>query len=443
MQRWRWVTVGMLATLVVAATTAAAGAQTGERPRATEVGITAREFHIAVVADVESALAPNLFRGSVDGVLGVAKYLNANGGLAGRKVVVDFYDSQLNPDITRDALISGCQNDAVMVGTSAIFLASVGEMRNCRDATGAAIGIPDIPFVTATVLHQCSDESFPVVPPVLICSTKDQHPQTYQSGIGRAFYFQQQHGKHLHGIYIFTNGSKATRDDLFAGLGALRDAGIKSDGDFDLAANAPQSQFTDVVRTMKKRHSNYAQCTLPYTCMVALRKEATLQGLTGVTVWDCTVQCYDARFLASGGSDVEGNYVSVPFLPFYNKADQRAVPMLANFVKYTGPGKLNSYAAYAWAAGIALRDAVKRAVAAHGVNGVTRKTIFEQLDQIHKFSADGFFAPFDLAGRRITTCGVIMQVRHGEFVRVVPTKPGTYACTKGALDLRKLDLLGS
>jgi hypothetical protein len=34
-------------------------------------------------------------------------------------------------------------------------------------------------------------------------------------------------------------------------------------------------------------------------------------------------------------------------------------------------------------------------------------------------------------------------VRHGEFVRVVPTKPGTYACTKGALDLRKLDLLGS
>ena len=85
--------------------------------------------------------------------------------------------------------------------------------------------------------------------------------------------------------------------------------------------------------------------------------------------------------------------MSVPFLPFYNKADQRAVPMLANFVKYTGPGKLNSYAAYAWAAGIALRDAVKRAVAAHGVNGVTRKTIFEQLDQIHKFSADGSACP--------------------------------------------------
>ena len=182
-------TVGLVATLVVAAAAVAAGAQTGEKRRATEVGITAKEFHIVVVADVESAPAPNLFRGSVDGVLGVAKYLNANGGIAGRKVVVDFYDSELNPNITRDALISVCQNDAVMVGTSAIFLGSVDEMRNCRDATGAAIGIPDIPFVTATVLHQCSDESFPIVPPVLICSTKDQRPQTYQSGIGRAVRF--------------------------------------------------------------------------------------------------------------------------------------------------------------------------------------------------------------------------------------------------------------
>ena len=71
--------------------------------------------------------------------------------------------------------------------------------------------------------------------------------------------------------------------------------------------------------------------------------------------------------------------------------------------------------------GIALRDAVTSAVAAHGVNGVTRTSIFEQLDQIHNFSADSFFAPFDLAGRRITTCGVIMQVRHGAFVRVRPT----------------------
>ena len=77
---------------------------------------------------------------------------------------------------------------------------------------------------------------------------------------------------------------------------------------------------------------------------------------------DCAGQCYDARFLAAGGADVGGNYVSIPFLPFYDAADRKAVPMLAQFVKYTGKSDLSSGAAYAWAAGIALRDAVNAAV---------------------------------------------------------------------------------
>ena len=232
-----------------------------------------------------------------------------------------------------------------MVGTSAVFLASVDEMRGCKDATGATTGIPDIPFLAATVAQQCSDQSFPIVPPVLICSTKDQHPQTYQAGVGRAFYFQQQYGKDLHGVYIFDNGSKASRDNLFASLGALRDTGIKSDDDFDLAANATQSQFTQIVQTMRARArtTRSARCRTRARCV---RKEAALQGLTGVKVWDCTVQCYDKQFLAAGGSDVDGEYVSIPFLPFYNKADQKAVPMLANFVKYIGANQLSSYAAY-------------------------------------------------------------------------------------------------
>ena len=34
---------------------------------------------------------------------------------------------------------------------------------------------------------------------------------------------------------------------------------------------------------------------------------------------------------------------------------------------------------------------------AGGVNSVTRKTIFEQLNKINKFDADGMIAPIDLA----------------------------------------------
>ena len=61
-----------------------AGAQSGnEKPKATEVGVTDTEIRLAVIADVDTSLAPGLFQGSVDGAKGVAKFINANGGLRG------------------------------------------------------------------------------------------------------------------------------------------------------------------------------------------------------------------------------------------------------------------------------------------------------------------------------------------------------------------------
>jgi len=153
------------------------------------------------------------------------------------------------------------------------------------------------------------------------------------------------------------------------------------------------------------------------------------------------VQCYDERFPQVGGSDVEGTYVSIPFMPYLNPADAKAVPMVGQFVKYMGKANLSSGALYSWGAGLALRDAVEAQVKAGGVNSVTRATIFEQLRNIHQFDAEGLMVPFDLAGRKITPCGVINQVRNGKIVRVRPTKPGTFTCTKGGRLLWKLDLI--
>ena len=98
----RLVAVGIVIALAVAVlgTTASAQSSGNDKPKATDVGITDKEIHVAVIADVDSPLAPNLFKASVDGMNGWAKYINSKaggGGFAGRKVVIDFYDSKLNP----------------------------------------------------------------------------------------------------------------------------------------------------------------------------------------------------------------------------------------------------------------------------------------------------------------------------------------------------------
>jgi len=191
---------------------------------------------------------------------------------------------------------------------------------------------------------------------------------------------------------------------------------------------------------MKNKSSNYGQCTSSFPCTVLLRKEASLQGLTGVKVWDCGSACYDQKFLASGGSDVEGQYVDTTFLPFLSAADRKANTMANNFVKYTGAANAASFGAYTWAAGIAFRDSVNDIVKTSGVNGVTRKSILAALGRIHSFDAEGMLGTIDLAGRKISQCDVTMQVQHGQFVRVNPTKPGTYSCSPKNVVTRKLDL---
>jgi len=241
-------------------------------------------------------------------------------------------------------------------------------------------------------------------------------------------------------VYIFGSDSKSAHDSSYASGGALRTIGIKSDQDFSVSGFANQSAYTPIVQYMKSKGSNFAQTTTA-SGTTLLRKEATLQGLTDVKVWDCGVGCYDKQFIATGGSDVESQYVDTLFLPFYNKAEQKANPSTANFVKYTGADKVASFGAYAWAAGLAFRDAVNAAVKDNGgVNGVTRKTIFQELNKIHKFDADGMFAPIDLAGRGLSGCSVTMQVKNGQFVRVNPTKPGTFACSPKNIISWKLDL---
>src|SRR5262245_775385 len=315
----RIVAMLMAIALTVGVTAAAGSAGTsggGEDPEATEVGITADEFHVAVIADVETSVQPGLFQGSVDGVEGWAKWVNKNGGLAGRKVVVDFYDSKLSADDARNAVIKACSEDFAMVGTSALFLNNVDDQLACVDKAGAATGLPDIPFVTTEIVQQCSPITYPVAPPQILCDTKDESPQTYQANVGRGNYYAKKFGDDLHGVYVIGSDLKAARNSQFASLGQVREVCCKSDGDFDMSARAPQSEYTPVVQTMKDDGSNFGTSTSTFNMMVALRKEAKLQGVNDVKVWDCGTGCYDEQFLESGGADVEDQYVDTLYLPF-------------------------------------------------------------------------------------------------------------------------------
>ncbi|HLM16724.1 MAG TPA: ABC transporter substrate-binding protein, partial [Acidimicrobiia bacterium] len=322
--------------LTVPAIGTASAQSSDEKPKATEVGVTATEIHIGVVADVDNPFAPGLFQGAVDGVKAGAAYLNSKaggGGLAGRKVVVDFYDSKLNGNESRNATIQGCQNDYALVGTSALFLTQVEDIVNCPDKAGAATGIPDLSAVTTGVPESCSPMAFPAYGTALDCPSVSQNPQTYYANQGPAKW-ELSKNKDLHGVTIVGIDTKdAARGGTILGL-AAQQAGIKLDqGDpvVGVSGRDPQSVFTPIVQRMKNDNSNWSLNVGAANQALLIRSEAEVQGLdTSKILWEC-VSCYGNEIVPKNADAFEGEVQFLGFLPFEEASVNKTV---ANFLKY-------------------------------------------------------------------------------------------------------------
>ena len=112
----------------------ASAESSGQTPKATEVGVTSSEIQSGSSADVETR-CPGLVQGCGRWREGGAAYLNSKaggGGLAGRKVVVDFNDTHSNPNEARNATITACQDDLALVGTATLFLTRGHDISTAR-----------------------------------------------------------------------------------------------------------------------------------------------------------------------------------------------------------------------------------------------------------------------------------------------------------------------
>jgi ABC-type branched-subunit amino acid transport system substrate-binding protein len=423
---------------VVVTGAATAGAQSKEAPKATEIGVTATEIRIAVVADVDNPFAPGLFQGSVDAVNGAAKYINSQGGIGGRKLKVDFIDSHLNGNQSRNAIITACSQDFALVGTAALFLPTVEDEVNCKDITGKATGLPDLGGIVTGVAEQCSPVSYPANAPQLLCATKDQHPQTYQGNQGDSKYYMKKFGKNLHGAFVLPNDTQdANRGDAVQEAIAVQ-AGIKADQSPTASGRDPQSVYTPVVNKMKTDNSNYGFNGLAYSNVIEFRQEAQLQGLTDPKIiWACTTACYDKKYL-TGGSAVDNTYIPMAFLPFDETSSNKS---LAAFVKYTGKDKATGLGVYSWVAGLELQQALNNVVQKSGVNAITRANLLDSLSKLTSFNAGGMIGTTNVAQKTTTSCFVLEQVKNGKFTRVYPTKKGTFDCTPSNHVNVKADLI--
>jgi len=412
-------------------------APAAEAPKATEIGVTDRELHIAVVADVDTPLAPGLFGGSVDAVQAFARTVNDMGGIAGRRLVVDFYDSRLSAADTLNALIRACTNDFAIVGTTALFVNNTDPIVKCRDKAGNATGIPDLPELNTDPAHQRSPVSYPLIG--IQRDYAESARETYTVNVGPERWLLARYGK-LSGVWLHASDLKSSKYGNLPSFVASQRIGITKDAEFDVSALTIQAGYTPYVQAIKEHKSTYARSGLDVSSTIRLRKEAAIQGVTSVKAWDCSLQCYDQRLITEGGKDVEGEYVWVPFLPL---EEANHSPALARYVNAVGRENANGFGIQAWASALLFKHVVDGIVAEGGINALTRERFLDAISQVSDFNADGMMGTMHPGDRRVTSCYVLLQVRHGKFRRVHPTKAGTFDCSPANLLTLRANLEGS
>jgi len=442
MRKSRYAALAALLTVLAIVTSAlAAGAQTtttsGSASSSNEVGISAKEIKLAVIADVENSLSPGLFKKSVDAMQAWAKVVNKAGGIAGRKVTIDFYDSKLNPTETRNGIIKACTSDFAMVGGEALFMSNVDDMVNCKDGNGANTGLPDVPGLALDVAQKCSPVTWQNSGDATFCATRDQNPQTYRAQQGEFLYYTKVN-KDLHGIWTLPSDLKATRDSEIPIFQAGVNLGIKKDGQgfYDVSARAQQSELTPVIQVVKQNNSTWVYNGQSAGIAALLRKEAIIQGVNSVKVWACNIGCYATDFLDAAGGDGEGQSSGITMLPFYTEWKNNAT-MKQLVTAAGGINNVNSSSVSSWIAAILFQDAATKAAAK---GALTRKSLMESLAAEHNFDANGITGPFDVGAHQPPLCYVMTEVKNGKWVRTYPKQVGKFDCNPKNLVTIKLDV---
>jgi hypothetical protein len=407
----------------------------GKTLQSTEVGVTPTTITVTVMADVGSPLSPGLFQDSVDGVKAWAAYVNANGGLACRRVIVDVIDSKLSADEAKNGLTTACARSLSLVGTSALFLNDMRPAESCKDKAGAPTGLPDLSALQTEPSEQCAKVSFAIIQQGASCPYPGSGVRHYKESTGEVAWFKRHVTSDLHGQFVLNSDLPSAISASTPAFAAIVQNGVKLDSELGMSGLATQSQYTPIAQAIKRTKSNWVIAGLDLAGLVKMRKEALAQGANAVKVWACLLSCYAPAFITQGGSAVEGQYAWLQFLPFEDKGTNAT---LDTFLRYDK--NPDAFGVQAFSAGLLLQRVVDGIVTKKGPNAITRAALIAGFRAVHDFDAGGLLPKTDVAGRTTSPCIVIVQVQHGAWTQVDPAKKGTFDCTEpGALTSLTID----
>ena len=377
-----------------------APAPQGDNGGATDVGVTADTISLGTVTTLSGPI-PGLFQGAAIGSQAVVAYLNSQGGINGRKLKLTVRDDQFDAG----------QHRAQTQDLVRQVFAFLGSFSTFDDAGTPEIeknGVPDLGY-GLTDGRRNSPINF---------SPQPAKARTFRTG--GFLYYGKKFPEAVKAVGTIYGDVPASKESALDANAAAESVGWKIV--YERGYQPTESDFTaDVVRMRQAGVKAFFTTSADAKTMARILKAMQQQGFKPEFI-ALGASAYDATFPTLAGAAAEGVFIDQQ-LALYQGEDASAVPEVAlmnQWMQKVKPGyKPDLFAAFAWASGRMLEQALKDA----GPQ-LTRQGLLAALKKIDNFDANGLLAPSGPASKRQATCDMFMQVKGGKFVRLEPAGRG-------------------
>ena len=356
-----------------------------------------------------------LFTGSIVGTKAYAAYINSQGGINGRKLVVDAQDDLFTGAKNKQLTQSAVQNDFALVGSFSL-----------EDSFGESViaqnpGFPDV----STTLD----------PPLA------QLPNSYSANptgkgwpTGPVNYFAKKYPNQIKHTAVLASTYGSALAIWKKEKPTLLRAGYK----ISYFATVPitQTDFNQNVVAMRNAGVQLVFIDqLPQNYAGALLKALTQQNFHPKLVIGTAAYSNELVPSSGGPAAANGSNLEMPNALFLGE-DAAVIPAVGTFLKWVQQVSPGFKADYYTLAGWANAQLFVQALRAAGKNP-TQGSLQQQLRKISSFNASGLLAPSNPAAGLPSTCYLVAKIVNGKFVRSddppVSGKTKGYRCDGGYL----------
>ncbi|HXY28988.1 MAG TPA: ABC transporter substrate-binding protein, partial [Acidimicrobiales bacterium] len=367
-------------------------------------GVTSKSVTVGNVS-ILTGPVPGLFEGAPTGVKAYFAYVNSQGGINGRKLVLDGYDDTFSGLQNQLATNSAVSKDFALVGSFSTF-----------DGYGCKVlaANPAVPDVSVTL-----DPGTNALP-----NDFSAQPLAQGAATGPFNYIRTHYSKATE-VGALVGDVDTTKAAWYGQQAALEHAG------FTIAYvnyfSPLATDFTSEVIAMRNAGVNMVYLTdLDWQWGADIMLDMQQQGWRPTVVFSAG-PLYADQFVSHAGGAANTNGILLgQGQALYLGQDAKSIPAVGQFtkwVKVVNPGWTpDLYTLYGWASAQLFAQALKTA----GPHP-TRGAVLKALQGTVSFTASGLLAAANPAKKLPPNCYLMAQIRNGNYVRISPTTSG-FAC---------------